>query len=246
LRFAEVTPQVLDALERRVEDELGGQPTLEAAAQRFADILFETFEDSLILARVFVTVPYAKLPPFNQQFLRRMVGPRASEVLADRLPVLSLVGTRGRRPAWNDRRRSEGHVGIPLASAEFVDGIPMIASLMKQLGAAIRESDGVETGIVVQSLGSAAGLFYVDDARRAVDSRGRPIIAAQSFVEENGVRTVFGFGGAYATVRNFMAAVLFTSEDVPRAQAERFMRLANTFKAVTLRAASRGNVFGAA
>lgn len=245
MRFAEVTPQVLDTIERRVADELVNLPTLEAAAQRFADILYETFEESAILVRVFVTVPYAKLPPFNQQFVRRMVGPRASEVLADGLPVLSLVGTRGRRPAWNDRRRSEGHVGIPLASAEFVDGIPMIASLMKQLGAAIRPSDGVETGIVVQSLGSAAGLFYVADARHAVDSRGRPIIAAQDFVTENRVATVFGFGGAYATVRNFMAAVLFTEEAIPRTQSERFMRLANAFKAATLRTAARGLVFGA-
>jgi hypothetical protein len=193
--------------------------------------------------RVFATVPFDRLPAFNREAVVRLVGPAAARGLAGGVPVLSLVGTRGRRPGWNDRRRSEGHVGIPLASAEFVDAAPMIASLLKQLGAVLREADDVDTGIVVHSLGSAAGLFYVDDASVAVDGKGRRIIVAQDFVRENAVVTVFGFGGAYAVVRNFMAAVVFTSERVPRPRAERFMRLANAFKAATMRAAARGRVF---
>lgn len=243
MRFADAAPQVVDTLEARVHDELTGMPTLEAAAQRFTEILYDTFPESTVLVRVFATVPFGKLPAFNRQAVRRVVGKRADEVLADGVPILSLLGTRGRRTSWNDRRLSEGHVGIPLASAEFVETIPMIASLLKQLGLAIRESEGVETAIVVQSLGSAAATFYVDDARTATDSKGRHIIAARPFVEANAVVTVFGFGGMHVTARNFMATVLFTSEAIPRGQAERFMRLANAFKTATLRAAARGHVF---
>ncbi|MFH0940065.1 MAG: hypothetical protein V1899_12410 [Planctomycetota bacterium] len=40
--------------------------------------------------------------------------------------VLSLMGTRGDEPAWNDRRSSAGHIGIPLASADFINKIPMM------------------------------------------------------------------------------------------------------------------------
>ena len=92
------------------------------------------------------------------------MGGRAREVLRPKTPVLSLLGTRGAVPRWNSRHLSEGHVGIPLASAEFVDAIPMIASLVKQLGVGIESADDVETAIVTNTLGTAAGVFYVDDA----------------------------------------------------------------------------------
>jgi hypothetical protein len=101
----------------------------------------------------------------------------------------------------------------------------------------------VETAIVTQSLGTVAGVFYVDDAATAVDSAGRPIIADRVFVQEHGVKTVFGFGGAYALTGTFVVAVLFTRERVGRSQAERFMRLANQFKASTMKPVGRRRVF---
>ncbi len=48
--------------------------------------------------------------------------------------VLSLLGTRGEDMRWNDRRNSQGHVGIPLVSADFIDAIPMMSRLLKELG----------------------------------------------------------------------------------------------------------------
>lgn len=243
MRFDEVTIAVIDLLERRMEQELSPLESLEAAAQRFCDILYETFPESTVLARVFATVPFGSLPTSNRGFVKKLVGPRAGPALTARTPVLSLLGTRGVIPRWNSRHLSEGHVGIPLASAEFVEAIPMIASLLKQLGVAIEKAEEVETAIVTQALGTIAGVFYVDDASTAVDSRGRRIIGAQDFVREHGVKTVFGFGGAYGLTGTFVVTVLFTGESIGRAQAERFMRLASQFKASTMRPATQRHVF---
>jgi hypothetical protein len=243
MRFDEVTSATIDTLETRVAAELPGLDTLEAAAQRFCDLLYETFAETSVLVRVFATVPFGMIPARNRAFVAGLAGPRAGAVLLPKTPVLSLLGTRGKEPRWNSRHLSEGHVGIPLASAEFVDAIPMIASLVKQLGVAIEAADEVETGIVTSSLGKAAGVFYVDDAATASDSKGRRIIAARDFVDTYGVKTVFGFGGAYALTGTFVVAVLFTSETLPRSQAERFMRLANQLKASTMRPVGRRRFF---
>jgi sulfur relay (sulfurtransferase) DsrF/TusC family protein len=119
----------------------------------------------------------------------------------------------------------------------------MIASLLKQLGVAIANAEDVETTIVTQALGKAAGVFFVDDAETAVDSQGRSIITARDFVQEHGVCTVFGFGGAYAITGTFVVTILFTRESMGRGQAQRFMRLANRFKAATMRPVGRGQIF---
>jgi hypothetical protein len=104
----------------------------------------------------------------------------------------------------------------------------------------------LDTAIVTSSLGRVAGAFYVEDAVTGLDQQGRAVIAAQDFVSEYGVRTVFGFGGAYAVARAFLAAVVFTRETIERRQVERFMRLANSFKAATMRAVRESRFFEAA
>ena len=243
MRFEEVTAAVIDDLETRTDRELADVEVLETAAQRFCDVLYDGFAESAVLVRVFATVPFSALPTTNRRFVVGLVGPQAQTALAPATPVLSLLGTRGLLPRWNSRHLSEGHVGIPLASAEFIEAIPMIASLVKQLGLPLLGSEDVDTGIVTQALGRVAGVFYVDEASTAVDSQGRRIITAQDFVSEHGVRTVFGFGGAYALTGTLFVTVVFTRESVARTQAERFMRLANQFKASTMRVVGRRRIF---
>ena len=243
MRFSETTSPVMDGLDADLASRLTGAPTVESAAQALAGLLYETFADSAVLARVFLTVPFGRLPGADQYFVRRLVGTRAPGLLKRQTPVLSLIGTRGRNPRWNDRYTSRGHLGIPLASVEFVDSFPMIARLLKELGATIEWAADLDTAIVTAALGPVAGAFYVEDAGSSVDQQGRKIISAQDFVEEHGVRTVFGFGGAYPVDRAFLAVVVFTREAVERQHADRFMRLTNTFRAGTLRAALDGRLF---
>lgn len=240
MRYADATSAVVDEIVGQLEEELPGLPTLETAADVLVDALATRFAEGSVLIRTFATVAYERLPEPNRDFARRLAG-RAS--LPARTPVLSLLATRGVEEAWNDRRTSRGHVGIPLLSGQQVAAIPMVAALMKALGVEIAAVSGADTAIVAQTIGTAAGLFLVDDARSATDGYGRLVIPAQDFVAGHSVQSVFGFGGVYAGTTTFVATVAFTREAVPRREAERFMRLTNIFKATTMRHAFRGTVF---
>jgi hypothetical protein len=164
-------------------------------------------------------------------------------LLHDETIVLSLMGTRGALPDWNSRHESRGHAGIPLVSAEFVEDIPMIARLLKELGVSVEGLAPGRSGIVTRTLGSLSGVFYVPDARTAVDEQGRRIIASQDFVAQHGVVTVFGFGGAYLMEKSFAAIVVFAREPVSREAAERLAPLASVLKTATMGLVTDGKLF---
>lgn len=101
--------------------------SVESAAQTLASSLFEALTDSIVLARVFVTVPLGECPASIRRHLESVEGIDALT------PMLVLLGTRGRRPEWNSRHQSRGHAAIPLISRERVGEIPMIARLLAEL-----------------------------------------------------------------------------------------------------------------
>jgi hypothetical protein len=218
--------------------------SLADAAQALAETVFSGFEDSLALVRVFATVPFDVLPGANQEFVRASMRERGVEpLLAHDTPVLTLMGTKGTRPEWNDRMLSRGHLGIPLVSTEFVGGIPMIARLLSEFGLVIVGMDGGGSRIVRNKVGNLAGMFYVADARSEKDEQGRLVISAQDFVEEHGVRTVFGFGGAYMLERSYVAVILFAREAVDPERARELAPLSSALKAATMRLVDHGRFF---
>jgi hypothetical protein len=224
----------------RVED----RRSLSAAAQALAETVFSSFGESLALVRVFATVPFGELPRANQDFVRALMREREVEsLLTAAMPVLSLMGTSGIRPEWNDRMSSRGHLGIPLASAEFVDAIPMIARLLSEFGLVIVGMDGGGARIVRSKVGNLSGMFYVADARAETDEQGRLIISAQDFVAEHGVQTVFGFGGAYMLERSYVAIILFARESVDAERARELAPLSSALKAATMRLVDQGRFF---
>jgi hypothetical protein len=86
-------------------------------------------------------------------------------------------------------------------------------------------------------------MFYVADARTETDERGRLIISAQDFVAEHGVRTVFGFGGAYMLERSYVAVILFTRETIVAEHARELAPLSSALKAATMRLVDQGRFF---
>jgi hypothetical protein len=235
--------QVRDLLEH-VRSRVEGRRCLAAAAQALADTVFPAFEQSLALVRVFATVPFAQLPGSKQGFVRALMRQRDAEpLLTPETPVLALLGTRGERPEWNDRTLSRGHMGIPLASAEFVDQIPMIARLLSEFGLEIVGMEGGGSRIVRAKVGNLSGMFYVADARTETDEHGRLVISAQDFVEDHGIRTVFGFGGAYMLERSYVAIILFAKEEVEAERARELAPLSSALKAATLRLVDQGSFF---
>jgi hypothetical protein len=241
--LADVDVAFLKTLWRDVEADIGRAGHLEAAAQTVTRTLYQRFPGSVALARAFVTVPLESLPDKNQSFVRDLAG--RTGILAElrpTTPVLSLIGTFGSQDAWCDRRRSEGHIGIPLVSAAFVDGIPMVSRLLQELGMDLHWLERNDTGIVAKVLGSATGVFYVPEAAHETDRMGRKIIAAQDFVADHHIRSVFGFGGSYFG-GSIVTFILFCTARIDRAVAQRFAPLANLFKAATVALAGPTSVF---
>jgi GAF domain-containing protein len=231
-------------LERQFQRAINGSTSLEAAAQEYTQLVYEALHESVVLLRVFATVPARDLPAANRAFVEALTQ-SAGQQLHDDTLVLSLLGSMGVEPAWCDRRRSTGHVGIPLVSREFVTKIPMISRLLHQLGIELDWFERNDTAIVGQSFGLQSGVFYVDDAATAVDRQGRSIITAQEFVANYGVRTVYGVGGGYVGTPVYTTIITFCREHVEQAQAEQFRTHIDRFKAETEMLAKQGRIFSA-
>ena len=234
---------VQDGLKGGIVQACAEAKTLDVAAQRAVEFLYNEFENSALL-RVYATVKFAKLPADNQAFVRKLATQTGVlNELKDNTLVLSLLGTRGRKREWNDRRSSQGHIGIPLVSAKFVESIPMISRLLSEFGILANwfgEDDATE--LITKTLGRLGAVFHVADAATQRDAAQRLIIPAQDFVAAERIKSVFGVGGAYmdGTVCAFL---LFTRESLDRATADRFLPLINYFKTGTVPLVGSGKFF---
>ena len=226
---------------------IAGCGCLEDAAQKVMDLVYTEFKNSVVLARLFATVPFEKLPASNKEFVRNLTDKKGlTRLINNHTPILSLLGTSGEEKAWNDRHESHGHVGIPLVSADFIDQIPMISHLLKSLGLSLDWLSGNGTGITQDIMGKTAGIFYVSDARTAVDEKGRKIIPVQDFVAKYNVRAVFGTGGGYIHDATFIVLIVFTREQIDEERAQCFLPLATVIKAATTGLVLRGRIFNTA
>jgi hypothetical protein len=102
--------------------------------------------------------------------------------------------------------------------------------------------DSHDTGIIIENIGSAEGLFFVEDATEATDNEGRKIIAAQDFVADYSVKSVFGIGGAYDDGQ-LLVVVVFCRDAFSRTTAEHFLTLANLFQSQTNALVSSQQIF---
>ncbi len=229
MRFADADWTSIDGLRQRIGEHV--PISVEDSAQHFVGAFVDTFP-SLVLARVFLVLPFEQLPAQEQAWARRLVADDAR--LTPKTPVLALIGTRGREEAWNDRTRSAGHLAIPLLDKSVVAEAPMIAKLLADLELDLVKLDDDFAAETVRMLGAHNGKFFVPDADTAVDTRGRFVIPGREFVERNAIKTVFGMGGSYFD-GVLAVAVFFTSETVERPAADRFASFISTFKTVTTR-----------
>ena len=164
-RLEEISPMDVLDLWASVESDVNEATSLEQAAQALDTALHTRLSESTVLARVFVTADLASLPEDIERFVKTLA--ESSGVaggLQDSTSVLSLIGTSGIKPEWNDRRRSEAHLGVPLISADFVDDVPMMSSLLKDLGLPLDWMEHRGTGVVQRIIGQSAGLFFVENA----------------------------------------------------------------------------------
>lgn len=233
----------IEALVQRLKVELPPSGALDIGAQIFTQAFYESFEQSLALARVYATVPYADLPAFNRDFVDTLAANKGvSDSLVDATSVLSLMGTFGSEACWCDRKQSAGHVGIPLVSAAFVDAIPMVSRMLQQVGAGIEWVDYNDLAIAKQTAAKMSGFFYVADAATELDSHGRHVIPAQDFVRENRVKTVFGLSSGYES-GTIVVAIIFVKEEVSEESVARLQPALGAFKTATDSLVSGGSLF---
>lgn len=232
MKYAEIDPPAWASVLDGLRDELRSSASLEEAADATAERLVRTFPETTALARVYALLPQRDLPRDIASFVENVVREKSPGSLSAETPVLTLLGSRGARVDWCDRRRSEGHKGIPLLSASFVDGIPMIARLLSELGIDLAWLDEATDVDARRLVGGFNGVFHVDNATTARDELGRHVIPAQDFVISERIRSVFGMGGYYPD-GTLVVVVVFTREDVSRTQAERLKSLVTTLKGET-------------
>jgi hypothetical protein len=195
---------------------------------------------SVALARLFIVMPFERLPPFDQRSAKRLV--EGDRELRQDTPVLSLLGSAGHKPAFLGRLESRGHLAIPLLDRAFVQSIPMVTQLLVDLDVDLEALDEGRPIVTRRMLGGHNAAFYVADARTARDERGRAIIPAQDFVEAHGIATVFGMGGAYVD-GTLVAAVLFCQEHLDKLRVERFQSFISTFKMATAQLLQAGKIY---
>ncbi|HSF18155.1 MAG TPA: hypothetical protein VLK65_21655 [Vicinamibacteria bacterium] len=226
-----------------VEKELEGCQNLQAAAQRFSELLFEELVDSAVLLRVFATASFTQLPEMERGFAVRLSQERGFEAeLRPSTTVVTLLGTRGRRASWNERRLSKRHLAIPLVRTSFIKTIPMVSRLMSEMGTGVAWVEKQHNNIVVKTMGKMASVLHVDDAREATTADGFKVVPDQDFVSANGVHTVVGLAGAYLN-GTVVAVIVFTDERAPAERVNKFMPLINAYKVATMKNVMAGRIF---
>lgn len=240
MRFQNTTAESLRRFWAQHRDKVASCDHLSTAAEAWVSSLYQEYKESLVLVRAFVTQPYWSLPDFQRAAANRALDPLGKAcLLSAQTPILSLLGTRGVEPAWNDRRLSEGHAALPLLAPELIS--PMAYRLLSDLGVPL-ESLQTDDGVVQDAIGTTAGLYHVLDAAGEVDRQGRKVIPHQDFVKRYGVRSVFGIGGAF--LGSLVLVLIFFSRDkVAREEAELQLPLLNLFKTVTYQIASLDSIF---
>ena len=191
------------------------QPSTEEAAGEIVAHLCEHLQDKVegeracLLGRMFKTVRLHRLPPRLQALARREAGERD---LAPETGCLTLLATLGRRPEWNDRRRSHHHQAIPLVGDDLAVRTPMVAALLDHL-AYDRRPRSPEAFLAADE-GDVLDVLHVPDATLGG-------FCDPAFVAAEGVRSVVAFGGPLPDGEVY-AVVLFTSCPVDASTAELF------------------------
>ncbi len=186
-----------------------GCTSVEEFAQAACALLHQSLVDGrdsrqTALVRFYGTAQLAALPAAERDFVAAL---GSTCPLPDDTTCLTLLGTAGTEPAWNDRTRSRGHRVVPLPDTAAVDELPMVAALLGQLGIDAEALTRASSDVVLPSDAEDYRIFHVPQAQ---DS---PLIPAQDFVHEHGIASAVGFGGALPTGEVY-AVVLFSTVPV--------------------------------
>lgn len=208
-----------------------GATSMEQVADRIARFLYDHLivkqsgEKGCALVRLYKTHPYRELTENLRDFAREMLGrpPESTEV-----KCLTLLGTAGDLPHWNERSQSIGHQAIPLPSERVVAQFPMISQLINQFGLEISAVLRPDRSHLIQMEETPFNVFLASDAAE------NPYIPAQNdFVIPHRIESALGFGGMLPS-GNLYAVILFSKYSITRATANMFQTLSLSVKMALL------------
>jgi hypothetical protein len=208
---------------RELHRAASGAPTMESTARQVCRALYDELrapngDRACALVRCYKTHNFGSLPSDVKSFAKRAAA--ETEAPRDRMKCLTLLGTVGAEPQWNERWSSKGHQAIPLPSPGIVERAPMIAQLIRGFGLELADVTDPTPDVVRSLAGKTYGVFHVEEAA------GSPSIPAQEeFVSRFGIRSVVGFGGSLVT-GDLFAVILFSRVPVSAASADRFRTMA--------------------
>lgn len=219
---------------------------VERAAQLFIETVYEAFNESCVLVRLFSTLPLSRLPPKDQQLVREKAAQAGfPDKIHDKTTVLTLLGSRGEQPQWNRRTDSETFRCIPLFSSGYVSSLSMLAAQLQSMAFDLDLLDSWDKVVKSGRADEWKGMLYVGDSENDRDDQGRKIVVKQDFVAEYGVKTSLGFGSGYAHHPTLITLFLFANEFVERTVASRCMELLEIYKCMTRSAVANGTFFQA-
>jgi hypothetical protein len=208
--------------------------SLREAGCVFVDRLFAQFSDSLVLARLYATVPFEYLGERELSFARRVASQRnLRDELGPGTIVVTLLASRGQKSEWNDPYNSRTRLAVPLLDSDSFQAIPLIGRLLGETKLGVPWLEKQETLVKVEASGGMSQLLFVDDASTRRSSDGHLVVRDKDFVAGHGVRSVLVLGGSYLN-GCVIVLILFTSELIKEEQSAKFTPLINTIKAATM------------
>jgi len=234
VKMSEATPFDFALLSDSTK-KLSGFDSVEEIAQAFVDIIFERFKDSLVLLRLFSSLPYSALPSQDQKLVEKQAKDSGIiHLYNNSTPVLTLLGTRGQRPEWNQRATSQGFRCIPLVSSGYVASLSMLSMQFKSMNFDLALLDEWESTIITNAHAHEfTGMLYVNHAGIDKDEQGRMVVPRQEFVSENDVKTALGFGTGYSDYPTIVTLFAFTNETLNKTAMEPFSSLLQNYLSIS-------------
>lgn len=205
-----------------------GASSAQEVAQQIASYLYRQFGNDqtgwrdCALIRCYLTRAYRELDPQSQDCARRALGCGPGSL---DMKCLTLFGTAGERPEWNERVRSRDYRSID--SIGLQTGrlpIPIVPQLRQQLGLGLTSKTPHESDRIVDWAERTLDVFHVAEAK------GSHFLPAQEgFVIPFGIESVLGFGGVLPS-KELFTVILFSKQKISREMAELFKPLALSVK----------------
>jgi hypothetical protein len=196
------------------------------------------------LLRVFVVTRFGDQSSGNQAFAREWMRRQDQPTtLLPGTPTLALIGSAGSDPDWNDRKRSVGHLAIPLVTSRLIARVPLVAALFEQLGVGLDWLHEVTPGKIREIGQQAERHFFVADISRQLAGRREGKAIGGKRVLHSQLRCGFGSASPYMTQDAFLIVVGFATQVLDPRAASLATMLVRYIRAGTYRMVDAGRWF---